>query len=84
MKINLDKKVHFLIGFAAGFSAGIVGNPGVGALLGMGAGVYRELWNKYVQKTTFDPNDMMYTFYGAWIGSVSGGILHGIYFKYIK
>jgi len=63
--IKIDKLLHFLAGY---FIASIFQFTGfLAVLIGLLAGVFKELWDKYHDKETFDLADLACTVAGAFL-----------------
>ena len=64
--IQQDKILHFLIGFAIATVLQFMGVWMLLPVLAIGAG--KELYDKYIKKTTFDVVDLVCTFAGGYFG----------------
>lgn len=71
-----DKKKHLIAGFVISAIFTLILVPGWGFLIGGPiAGGLKEIYDVNVKKTEFDIQDVLYTMYGAFAGSVVTGIL---------
>lgn len=70
-KLQKDKLGHFLAGVVISMLAGMLINPQVGLLAGMGAGVAKEvIWDGLMGKGTVEVMDAVFTAVGAFAGFV--------------
>ena len=67
MKLQRDKVLHFFVGLILCLVAGVLINPATGLLLGVIAGVLKEIYDKY-NNGTVDVLDSLATTIGALIG----------------
>ena len=63
-----DKLYHLIVGFAIGVLFGFF-NPLVGIFTATGAGVGKELYDKYIKKSFADPLDTIATTVGGILGA---------------
>lgn len=68
-----DKVLHALVGFAIAFIVSFFSQE-LAVILGVVAGVGKELYDKYVKKTMFDFFDLFATFCGVFTGVVAYGV----------
>ena len=67
MKLQHDKVLHFCVGLILCLIAGVLTTPAVGLLLGVVAGIIKEIYDKY-NNGTVDVLDSLATTVGALIG----------------
>lgn len=67
MKLQHDKVLHFCIGLILCLVAGTLLNPAAGLLLGVIAGIIKEIYDKY-NNGTVDVLDSLATTVGALVG----------------
>ena len=67
MKLPKDKGLHFCVGLILCLIAGVLTTPAMGLLLGVIAGILKEVYDKY-NNGTVDALDSLATTVGALIG----------------
>jgi hypothetical protein len=66
--IPTDKILHLSAGFTIAIVLSFVVGPMIGVAAGAAAGVAKEVYDKYIKKTTFDFFDMFATIIGSVLG----------------
>ena len=67
MKLQHDKALHFFVGLILCLVVGVLTTPAMGLLLGVIAGIIKEIYDKY-NNSTVDALDSLATTIGALIG----------------